>query len=96
MGVPKKRNTKGHQGKRRSHHALKAIVFSHCQKCGKEVLPHIMCDNCGTYRGREIVNVFAKLDKKERKRREKEQKAHDQEHAQEKAATGNLEELSKK
>ena len=71
MGVPKQRKTKSRQGNRRSHHALKAMVFAHCAKCGKEVLPHTMCDNCGNYRGREVVNVFAKLVKKERKRRER-------------------------
>jgi len=94
MGVPKKRNTKGHQGKRRSHHALKAIAFSHCAKCGKEVLPHTMCENCGNYKAREVINVFAKLEKKERKKREREQAEYEKEQGREKA--GSLEELSKK
>jgi len=30
-----------------------------------------MCANCGYYKGKEVVNVLAKLDKKERKQREK-------------------------
>ncbi|MFY9458026.1 MAG: 50S ribosomal protein L32 [Candidatus Spechtbacterales bacterium] len=98
MGVPKQRKTKARQGNRRSHHALKSMVFSICAKCGKEVLPHRLCENCGTYRAREIVNVFLKLDKKEKKRREKEQAMHEKEQGQSKGsatATG-LEELSKK
>ena len=98
MGVPKQRKTKSRQGNRRSHHSLEGILFLNCEKCGKEVRPHYMCENCGTYKKREVVNVFAKLDKKERKRKEKEQKEYEKEHPQEAASSGSggLEELSKK
>lgn len=74
------------------------MMFSRCGKCGKDVLPHRVCENCGTYKKREVINVFLKLDKKERKRREREQAAHEKEQKEEPgAAEGeNLEELSKK
>ncbi len=100
MGVPKQRKTKSRQQNRRSHHALKSVNFGKCQKCGKEVLPHRLCENCGNYKQEELVNVLKKLDKKEKKRREREQKAHEKEQAREQGTapggTGSLEELSKK
>ncbi len=41
-----------------------------CSHCGREVLPHIVCKNCGYYKGREVVNVLAKeLKKKEKKQK---------------------------
>jgi len=99
MGVPKQRKTKARQGNRRSHHALSSVMISRCAKCGKEVLPHRLCENCGTYKSREIVNVLARLDKKERKRKEKEQKEYEKEHPEAAGASsgaGTMEELSKK
>lgn len=105
MGVPKQRKTKARRNNRRSHHALTAVAVLACEKCGKDALPHRVCENCGTYKQREVVNVFAKLDKKERKRREKEQAVHEREQAREGGGSpeggaapggGSLEELSKK
>jgi len=72
MAVPKQRHTKSRRNKRRSHHALKKQVLSNCPKCKEVVLPHQLCQNCGTYAGREVVDVLAKLTKKERKNKEKE------------------------
>ena len=46
-----------------------------CPKCGKPVLPHVVCKNCGTYKGVQVIDVLAKLSKKEKKQREKEIKA---------------------
>jgi len=31
-----------------------------------------VCRNCGWYNGRQVIDVLAKLDKKERKKKEKE------------------------
>ena len=54
------------------HIFLKRPQFVLCKKCGKEVLPHILCANCGTYQGRQVIDVLAKLDKKQQKQKKKE------------------------
>lgn len=72
MPVPKQRHTKSRRNRRRSHHALKPQAIFYCSKCKAPVLPHTLCDNCGTYAGREYIDVMAKLTKKEKKKKEKE------------------------
>ena len=74
-GVPKKRHTRGSVNQRRMHIFVKAPSLTKCPKCGKPVLPHAVCGNCGFYKGREVIDVLAKLSKKEKKQREKEMKA---------------------
>ncbi len=94
MAVPKQKHTKSRRNKRRSHHALKKQVFFKCPKCGEIVLPHQLCKNCGTYNGREVVDVLAKLTKKERKKKEKEIAGKEKEQGEQKPLSA--EDLSKK
>lgn len=72
MAVPKQKHTKSRRNKRRGNIFLEAATLTVCQKCGKPVLPHRVCFNCGYYKGREVIDVLKKLDKKERKKRSKE------------------------
>ncbi|MBL4644487.1 MAG: 50S ribosomal protein L32 [Candidatus Pacebacteria bacterium] len=51
------RVTRAHTGNRRSHHALKEPRLSTCAKCNAQHLRHRMCPECGSYRGREVVDV---------------------------------------
>lgn len=82
-GVPKQRKTKSSRNQRRMHIFAKAPVLIKCPKCGKPVLPHTLCLNCGFYKGVEIIDVLKKMTKKERKQKEKEMTAKE---AQEKTA----------
>ena len=55
MAVPKKKLSKTRTGNRRSHLALKKINLSNCPKCGEKVIPHNVCDTCGTYKNDKVL-----------------------------------------
>ncbi len=79
--VVRMRHTKSKRNRVRSHHALKLGQFVLCGHCKAEMIPHTVCLNCGYYNQREVIDVLAKLDKKGRKKKEKELHAHEQESA---------------
>ena len=56
MAVPKKRTSRRRRDMRRAHDGLvvTAAVES-CPNCGEVKLRHRMCDECGVYRGRQIL-----------------------------------------
>ncbi len=54
MAVPKYRPSKSAKNMRRSHHALKPMGLSYCKSCGEVKLPHQVCSDCGTYKGKEV------------------------------------------
>ena len=46
---------------------MRKIVITRCAKCKKPVLPHHVCQFCGTYNGRAVIKIKSKLDKKKKK-----------------------------
>jgi len=54
------------------HLFLKSPGFTKCSKCGKEIKSHNVCPFCGFYRGKEVIDVFARLDRKQRRDKEAE------------------------
>jgi len=75
MAVPRARHTKSKRNKRRMHLFLEKPFLVSCSKCGKPKNPHTICWSCGYYKGKEVIDVFKKLTKKERKKKEKEMAA---------------------
>jgi large subunit ribosomal protein L32 len=67
--VVRMRHTKGHTGRRRSHHKLESKSFIKCSSCGASKERHKVCLSCGKYKEREVINVLAKIEKKEKKRK---------------------------
>lgn len=92
MPVPRQRHTKSRRNRGRSHQALKNLGIAKCLKCGQPILPHLACNNCGTYKGKEVIDVMKKMTKREQKKRQKELDAqeakahegHDHKHEEEK------------
>ncbi|MBN1690157.1 MAG: 50S ribosomal protein L32 [Dehalococcoidia bacterium] len=63
--LPKKKYPKARQGKRRSHLAKSPAAIIECSRCHSPKLPHQVCPSCGTYDGREVIEI--KSPKKKRK-----------------------------
>lgn len=54
MPLPSFRSSRSKVRRRRSHHALKAVVTSTCVACGAVTLPHRACKACGKYGDRSV------------------------------------------
>jgi len=75
MSVPAHRHNKSKVRRRRSHDALKIVKPNLCVKCGSATLPHVACQACGFYKGRQvIVTKQDVLLKREEKRKKQEAK----------------------
>ena len=57
MPNPKRRHSKSRTSKRRTHDALKPMALGECPQCHEPKLPHVVCSNCGHYRGRQVKAV---------------------------------------
>ena len=69
--VVRMRSTKSHTGNRRSHHALKSTGFSICDNCKVFKKNHTVCASCGFYRGKKVLDLVKKAEKKQRKEKAK-------------------------
>ncbi len=59
MAVQQRRGSKHRKLKRRSHYKLSKPAIVKCPNCGEYKLAHKVCDSCGTYNGRQVVEVAA-------------------------------------
>ena len=64
------RATRAHRDNRRSHHALKGASLSVCKNCGEKFKSHTVCNTCGFYNGREVIDMKKEAVKKAKKTKE--------------------------
>lgn len=58
MAVPKRKVSKARRDKRRSNNSkLTAPNLSKCPSCGELKLSHRVCEACGQYDGKQIIEV---------------------------------------
>lgn len=59
MAHPKRKSSKARRSHRRAqyYNRLSAPTLSTCPTCGAQHRTHRVCTSCGTYRGRQILDV---------------------------------------
>lgn len=57
MALPKRKTSKSRRDKRRTHKKLPLPPLSFCPECHEVKLPHGVCLNCGTYKGRMVLSA---------------------------------------
>ncbi|GAQ95739.1 large subunit ribosomal protein L32 [Thermodesulfovibrio aggregans] len=58
MANPRHRHTPSRRDKRRANWFKVATpTFVECPECKEPKLPHRVCPNCGTYKGRKFLEV---------------------------------------
>ena len=57
MALPKRKHCKARRNKRRSHLNLVVGSLTRCSQCARAIAPHRVCRYCGSYRGRQVIDV---------------------------------------
>jgi len=66
--VIRMRHTRAHTKNRRSHHALKTQNLVKCTNCEAFKLRHRVCMKCGFYRGAQVIDIVARVEKRQAKK----------------------------
>jgi large subunit ribosomal protein L32 len=57
MALPKRKKSKSRRDMRRSHDHAKMPNPARCPQCHEPVLPHHVCLECGSYRGKTLIEA---------------------------------------
>jgi len=58
MAVPKKKTSKAKSRSRRAANwVLRPPARSVCPQCHNAKVPHVVCPNCGWYKGRQAIEI---------------------------------------
>ena len=57
MDVPKRKWSIRRSRMSRAQEKLTQVNLSECPQCHELKLPHVVCKNCGYYKGREVVAI---------------------------------------
>ena len=63
MPVPKKRHSNTRTNQRRANWKVKPKNMGKCPSCGEPILSHRACSSCGSYNGRQVLNIKVKKGK---------------------------------
>jgi len=64
MPNPKRQHSRQRTRKRRTHFKVTLPGFGPCTQCQKPILSHRVCPFCGYYKGRSVVAIKVKAEKK--------------------------------
>lgn len=67
MGTPKQRHTKARRDRARVQYELSPKNLVVCSNCGARIRSHVVCPQCGYYKGREVVDTAKKIRKASKK-----------------------------
>ncbi|MEU2611757.1 50S ribosomal protein L32 [Micromonospora sp. NPDC007271] len=57
MAVPKRKMSRSNTRARRAQWKTVAVATVACPQCKSAKLPHAACSVCGTYKGRQVLEV---------------------------------------
>ncbi len=57
MPIPFRRTSKSRKAKRRTHQNAKKPTTIICDNCGTTLKPHTVCNKCGYYKGKKVIDV---------------------------------------
>lgn len=66
------RVNRAHSGNRRSHIKVSEPRLTKCE-CGAFAMRHRACQECGKYRGHQVVDVVARTEREQRRTKRREQ-----------------------
>jgi len=55
--LPKRKYAKARQGRRRGNLGLVPTRLDYCPQCHSPKLSHHVCPTCGSYAGREVIEI---------------------------------------
>jgi large subunit ribosomal protein L32 len=60
MANPTHRHSKSRRDKRRANWKISAPNIIQCPECQEPTISHRVCPNCGSYKGKKIIEVVEK------------------------------------